>query len=613
MLRKITLVLSLIAISLSTQASHLVGGEITWETTPNGQYIFTLTLYRDCSGINLPTTPQIINGPNGNISCSYIASLSGSVAPDPSGNNPCLLERGIYRSVPYTLVGVPPQAGWDFSWSSCCRPVQENTNASGFYIRSKMYPYTPPGASAPLNVNTAYDNSPEFLAGFAFVATQGPYSINHQGVDRDQDSLAFSFASPLDASNSNANFNAGYHSFAPFPDASENSMNGPNTMDPLSGIIDIETYNASTGFYMNCIKVDSYRNGQLISSVFKELPLYIDGTAPASTNLPPLVEIDTAQYPGLQRNDNTYRITAMNGDILNFAIQVSDNDTTATGGPQTFCLNATGNKISSGNLASASNCPGGGPCATISPLANTTYCATLSDTYNFNWSAQCSLLSAGLLSRTTYVFHIYATDNGSPAPKSQFITLLVDLFPSQTNAPNLAISGGNTSGDVDLQWTPNQAQAASPFGKYMIYANQGPGTAFSLIDSVVDRNSTTLSLSGLNFPSQFYMNQITGSCRSASENSDTISSAVLGLSSIEALGLSFFPQPASDKLQIESKANLQLKQLNLLNSSGALIRAIPLNKSQSQWSIDLQEAPGLYLLEFVSEEGVFREKLLIKS
>ena len=40
-------------------ASHLMGGEITWACQGNGQYIFTLKLYRDCNGITPPSSVQL--------------------------------------------------------------------------------------------------------------------------------------------------------------------------------------------------------------------------------------------------------------------------------------------------------------------------------------------------------------------------------------------------------------------------------------------------------------------------------------------------------------------------------------------------------------------------
>src|SRR5690606_22012129 len=47
----ILLILCLFAIQTKqTKASHMVGGEITWECLPNGQYIFKMEVYRECTG-----------------------------------------------------------------------------------------------------------------------------------------------------------------------------------------------------------------------------------------------------------------------------------------------------------------------------------------------------------------------------------------------------------------------------------------------------------------------------------------------------------------------------------------------------------------------------------
>ena len=58
-MKKILIFLFILGISFQVKASHLMGGEITWEclkSGPNvGQYIFTLKIYRDCSGITVST------------------------------------------------------------------------------------------------------------------------------------------------------------------------------------------------------------------------------------------------------------------------------------------------------------------------------------------------------------------------------------------------------------------------------------------------------------------------------------------------------------------------------------------------------------------------------
>lgn len=612
MLRKITLLLLLFSSSINLQASHLVGGDITWECAGNGQYIFQLTLYRDCNGSSLPTGSQWITGPAGSIICAFDPSSSGIIANYPNSAN-CLLEKGVYRSAPISLLGTPNPNGFEFSWTTCCRPSLENSNASIIHLRSKMYPYSAPGNSSPNTINTCYDSSPKFLNDLAFIQFNGKFNYNLQAVDPDQDSISISFARPWSTSSSPISFNGGYSFSAPFPDSSENALNGPNTIDPWSGILSLESYNASAGFYANCVVVRSYRNGQLIAEVYRELPLYIDHSSTGLANNPPQLEIDTAVYTKVRRFGNTYRLTAMNNDSIDLLIKVSDLDVNNNGSFQNFCLTANGTKINPNNLLADTNCIGGGPCATIDTLASGGYCGNVMESFRFKWLAQCSLLSQGLQGRTSYLFHIMATDDDSAASKSGNLTLIVDLFPSQTNAPNFSISGGNTNGDIDFSWTKNNAQADSPFGKYQIYGNAGAGTPFLLLDTITDLSTTTLSLNGLNFPAEFYMNKITGSCRATSNNSDTISSIILSESELSSSKLSLYPQPAKDFLILESTESSQnMESAELYDLRGNRIQQFDLDPNARQQKLMLKHAAGMYILDIKVGDEQVRKRIVIK-
>jgi hypothetical protein len=612
MLRKITLLLLLFSSSINLQASHLVGGDITWECAGNGQYIFQLTLYRDCNGASLPTGSQWITGPAGSIICAFDPSSSGIIANYPNSAN-CLLEKGVYRSAPISLLGTPNPNGFEFSWTTCCRPSLENSNASIIHLRSKMYPYSAPGNSSPNTINTCYDSSPKFLNDLAFIQFNGKFNYNLQAVDPDQDSISISFARPWSTSSSPISFNGGYSFSAPFPDSSENALNGPNTIDPWSGILSLESYNASAGFYANCVVVRSYRNGQLIAEVYRELPLYIDQSSTGLANNPPQLEIDTAVYTKVRRFGNTYRLTAMNNDSIDLLIKVSDLNVNNNGSFQNFCLTANGTKINPNNLLADTNCIGGGPCATIDTLASGGYCGNVMESFRFKWLAQCSLLSQGLQGRTSYLFHIMATDDDSAASKSGNLTLIVDLFPSQTNAPNFSISGGNTNGDIDFSWTKNNAQADSPFGKYQIYGNAGAGTPFLLLDTITDLPTTTLSLNGLNFPAEFYMNKITGSCRATSNNSDTISSIILSESELSSSKLSLYPQPAKDFLILESTESSQnMESAELYDLRGKRIQQFDLDPNARQQKLMLKHAAGMYILDIKVGDEQVRKRIVIK-
>ena len=77
-MKNILLLLLLFTLSFTqTKASHLMGGEITWEcikpgVATSGMYIFTMKVYRDCNGVNLTTASQTITVHNH----SFIPSIA---------------------------------------------------------------------------------------------------------------------------------------------------------------------------------------------------------------------------------------------------------------------------------------------------------------------------------------------------------------------------------------------------------------------------------------------------------------------------------------------------------------------------------------------------------
>ena len=117
-----------ILIPFGTVASHFMGGEITWECQPSGDYIFTLKVYRDCNGIPQITVPQLLNiwnytGFPNTILCNFVSQTDIS----PSCGFPCgnpaagSAEEFVFVSGPVTLTGTPGMNGWVFTWDDCCR------------------------------------------------------------------------------------------------------------------------------------------------------------------------------------------------------------------------------------------------------------------------------------------------------------------------------------------------------------------------------------------------------------------------------------------------------------------------------------------------------------
>jgi len=74
-LKRFFAVIAIFFMGFQADASHLLGGEIIWQCKNNGKYQFTLVLYRDCGGIPISTTPQILaNNAGVAITCNYIST-----------------------------------------------------------------------------------------------------------------------------------------------------------------------------------------------------------------------------------------------------------------------------------------------------------------------------------------------------------------------------------------------------------------------------------------------------------------------------------------------------------------------------------------------------------
>ena len=138
-MRKLILLVFLVFTFSNVKATHIMGGEITWECIKSGpdigKYIFKMKLYRDCDGVSLSTFAQTLDvhfHPTvTQITVDFISSTdisptcdvtnSGNAALDCLNNPVGAVEEYVYTSLPVSLPGIPPATGWFFTWDSCCR------------------------------------------------------------------------------------------------------------------------------------------------------------------------------------------------------------------------------------------------------------------------------------------------------------------------------------------------------------------------------------------------------------------------------------------------------------------------------------------------------------
>ncbi len=602
----------------------IYGSELSWQCDGQGNYVFTAVVYSDCSD-NLLIQNHFLIGPNNNYTMQVDTANSFDI--QSTCNNSCQQKMWRIKSDPITLSGTPPASGWDFVYQRCCRDSAQNLGPGAYqgnvHMKTTMYPYTPPGAGAPLSADQCYNSSPRFSQKQLMINCEGPYQYHSAPIDRDFDSLRISFDTCATTFLNLAASSVGYSVNAPFPDASENPLNGAVSIDPQLGMLSVEFYDAEPGHYYAVLLAKEYRRGQLISEVRRELSLLIPDSvvcAPQSTvnNTQPSINLSSNNALSLNATGSVYRTTMMSGDTIDIDISTIDFDFNPNGNAQIICFNAVSSQINSSNYSLDTGCASPS-CATIVPINSTSYCGTFAQIYNFKWVPDCRMINNQALSPLTYVFHLQVSDNGCPSPKFNQATLWVDLYPGPLFAPSLQVDAADTNGNVDLSWSKVQISPTSPFDRYVIYSRplNPAGGVFMPLDSIYDIDSLSASYQNLPYPSEFFIKAFAGTCRYGSPTSSVVSSTVsisLPEHLLAGLAFSISPNPVEEELHISLQGQGHLNKpldLKVYSLSGALLKNVSLAKGRREWSLPLQLKSGLYIVELSDERRSLRQKIRV--
>jgi hypothetical protein len=562
-LRKLLLLFSLVVSSLNVSATHLLGGEIIWKCQPNGTYKFTLVVYRDCGGITIATTPQTIaNNAGVSISCAFISTTdvvpscytgTASCAGATSGEG--RMQKYVYRSGDITLTGTPPASGWYFTWNSCCRPSTISNLVSpggaGYLLRAVMYPYTPPGATAPLSAGTTanptcFDSSPNFLEDPKIIACTGQnISYNNFGYDPDLDSLYYNWSYPWDASSFSANpatnsvsFAPGYSWSIPLPSGS-NSI--PANIDGATGEISFNT--GFAGSFATCVVIEEWRCGQKIGEIYRDIPIVTLNCNPPTglcsssfIDSPPYfsVDLDTNYtFPiSIQTDTNFFGDTSIvmvdlfPGDTINLDVIVVDsNSINPNCNWQNITFEAFGGMISQDSLyADPNDCLFNPPCATITRMdTGSGFVFQNAAHLRLSWYLDCShidyqMYQCGSLS-STYEMYIKLTDDQCPINRFTYKKVMVTVKNYMPGIPFVdSTSIAQTSCGAYFDWTAN-VDTGFNWDYYIINRVDTSGVT-TVLDTVYDFSiqsylDTTADPSSVN---SYYI-QSAGGCSLVSEPS----------------------------------------------------------------------------------------------
>lgn len=505
MLRNAIMIISLMLLGHTNFAAHLMGGEITWRALGGDDYQFTLVIYRDCNGLEIIDPTQEIrvwNHPVVNtINCDFVSDedLSpdcfevpgGPAALDcgvgtGGGSGPGAVQKFVYQSGVVTLTGTPPADGWAFTFDSFSRNWDltniDDPYSYGFTLSSIMYE----------RPDDCLDSSPAFAQDPYMLLCEGSdFQFDANAFDIDNDSLVFSWGVPLDhfptgdfnppTNPSPVPFNPGFSFDNPTPDDTFDPANEAATMDPETG--QISFYSNTPGNFGFAQTIDCYRDGQLISTVNRESQLIIIPCPGYDNNAPTI----TPPFDG----ETSFEAVFFAGDLINFDIEVIDEELLQDGTPQTVTLMPTGNYFGTGLTDDGSGCDYL-PCATLDepPVISGEQGVTV----NFNWQTSCDHLldACGVQQEEqVYTFVLNAKDDYCAVPGRTYETIRIILKNSEAVTPaDLHCADVLDDGSVDLTWTPSNDPDGT-FEQYEIWSLED-----GLITTIPTIGTSTFNVAG---------------------------------------------------------------------------------------------------------------------
>lgn len=297
-----------------TFASHTAGGDITYECIGQDSFLVTLHLFRDCAGIQLGATQTMTyedpcNGNFGNFTANLVSTIDVSgVCLSELGNTTCFggnlpgMEMNTYQGI----VVLPGSCNSHvLSWSLCCRASSVNvpaSNGNNLYLESHVNTQ-----DAPCN------NSPEFTHNtIPYFCVGTNYNFNYGVAEFDGDSLVFSLVPALNNATQQLTYLNPYTGAVPIQGM---------TIDPNTGTMNFTP--TTIGSFIVVVKVDEYRNGVWIGSIYRDIFFVVVNCAgvndvPTSTGM--------TNFTGTANLIDSATVEMCTGGSFCFDVVISDPD-----------------------------------------------------------------------------------------------------------------------------------------------------------------------------------------------------------------------------------------------------------------------------------------------
>lgn len=304
-------------------AKHIIGGEITYVCLGDGNYIFTMKIFRDCSDItgadfdSKPLTPttgtvSIYRGNEQNEFANIILNPPAVTSIQPNLSNPCLfappsvcVEQGVYTF----QINLPvADVSYHIVYQRCCRNVTINNVVDPGDIGATYTMELTPLAQQVCNNSPTFNDFPPIV-----ICAGEDINFDHSATDPDGDQLVYELCTPYEGGGPDgmiAPFS--FTGVAPNPDAPppfnnvtfsppfsfDNPLGGnsPLSIDPNTGLI--TGVPQIQGQFVVCVSVKEFRNGELLSVDRREFQFNV-----AQCN--PTVVADIQEDDLIIQNDNS--------------------------------------------------------------------------------------------------------------------------------------------------------------------------------------------------------------------------------------------------------------------------------------------------------------------
>lgn len=396
----------LLSATFSAKATHIAGGNISYSCTGNpNEFIVTLTLYRDCSGVSAPTNPSIsfsnscgLTNPSLTLALQSSSEVSQLCTPEipnstcGTGSLPGMQEY-IYSG---TVTLNPVCDAWTMSYQVCDRNPSTNlVGTNCFYIESTIN-----SATAACNNSPIITSQP-----IPYVCTNVPVSYDFGVLEPDGNTLNFTLVNALGSGGVNCTYVGGYSAAVPIPGITINSTTGQLNFTPTV-----------PGNYVVTVMIEEFDlSGNLVGTMMHDIQFVVQ----VCPNTPPNAPIAITNF------DNFGTNAVLNGNTITLCTM------------DQFCFDVVFDDPDLGdNLVLTSNI------ALFLPGATFTQTGTNPATATICWTFQAGY--------TGSIISVVASDEVCPVPGIASFPIELDVPPPLNAGTDGTLNACDSDAPVDL-------------------------------------------------------------------------------------------------------------------------------------------------------------------